>query len=113
MATFGELRGVRLGRRERELLLRAAPPGSGEPGAITGMTHVIAHGLENPRSERQSLFRAARRLHDLGLVKYANQRFADRGVYIELTELGAAVVDRYRLVLEANDRIRWPKEEEN
>jgi hypothetical protein len=112
MATFGELKGVRLGRRERELLLRAAPPGSAErPDAITGMTHVIAHGLENPRSESQSLFRAARRLHDLGLVEYAKQIRGERGVYIELTELGAAVVDRYRHELEFNDRIRWPKEE--
>ncbi len=108
MATFGELKGVRLGKRERELLQRGAPPGSRErPDAVTGMTRIVGA----TRSERQSLFRAARRLEDLGLVEYARQRGFERSVYISLTELGAAVVERYGAELRFGHRIRWTEEE--
>ena len=118
MATFGALRGVRLGHWERALLLYAPPPGSKEaPDAtarelgitdvITGMRHVTGR----TRSERQAKFRAARRLEDLGLIEYANQRYGPRGVWIELTPLGAEVVDRYHHELESGLRIRWPQEE--
>ena len=67
MATFGALRGVRLGHWERALLLYAPPPGS--------------------------------------------KRYGPRGVWIELTPLGAEVVDRYHHELESGLRIRWPQEE--
>jgi hypothetical protein len=113
MATFSdqeallpELRGVRLGRWERHLLLSAPPPGSGKPGTITGMFHVTGP----TRAERQAKFRAARKLEDLGLVHYAKQLRAERGVYIELAPLGAVVVKRYRRELQEGRRIRWPRE---
>jgi hypothetical protein len=116
MATSGDqatalrqLRGVRLGRWERHLLLTAPPPGSQErENAITGLMHVTGP----TRSERQAMFRAARKLKDLGLVLYMKQLADVRGVYIELTPLGAEVVERYERELTGGRRIRWPREEE-
>ena len=62
---------------------------------------------ENNRSARVAALRAAKRLEDLGLVEYRNQRRGERLAYIALTDLGAAVVDRYRDELNTGQRIRW------
>ena len=67
--------------------------------------------LGPPGTSAAAKFRAARRLEDLGLIEYANQRYGPRGVWIELTPLGAEVVDRYHHELESGLRIRWPQEE--
>ena len=121
MTTFGALQGVRLGNRERALLLVAPPPGSFEnERTITGGLAVRGHNLgrvtgkpselivtENNRSARVAALRAAKRLDDLGLVEYRNQRRGERLAYIALTDLGAAVVDRYRDELNTGQRIRW------
>jgi hypothetical protein len=67
------------------------------------MTHIVG----STRSERQSLFRAARRLNDLGLVSYLKEPQGDRGVYVQLTKLGAAVTYYFGYELSEGRRIRW------
>ena len=136
MTTSGDLsslRGVRLGQRERALLLAAPTPearreafeahrakamkgstvvqavvaSQSMEGVVTGMLPII----EPTRAAKVAAHRAARCLNDLGLVDYANQRYGDRRVCIALTPLGAEVVRRYRKELEEGRRIRWPGEE--
>lgn len=117
-SALSALRGVRLGERERDLLLIAPPPGSFEcEGTITGGMPVLvsrstlrARGVN--RSAQVAMLRAARRLHDLGLVDYRTQRRGERRAYITLTDLGAAVVKRYRDELTNGQRIRWPRRED-
>jgi hypothetical protein len=70
------------------------------------MTHIVG----STRSERQSLFRAARRLNDLGLVSYLKEPQGDRGVYVQLTKLGAAVAYFYGFELREGQRIRWDED---
>jgi DNA-binding transcriptional ArsR family regulator len=112
---------VRLGQRERALLLAAPPPGSFErDGAVTGGMAVHGHNIgrvvnqprdlivtETARPARVAALRAAKRLEDLGLVDYRQQLRGERRAYIALTNLGAAVVGRYRAELETGGRIRW------
>ena len=121
MATSGELWGVRLGHRERALLLVAPPPGSfTDEGSVAGgmpvrgytlgravgqPTSLIVH--ENTRSARVAALRAAKRLHDLGLMDYRKQLRGERLAYVALTNLGAAVVEHYRGELSTGERIRW------
>lgn len=135
-ATFSDftpLRGVRLGRRERVLLLAApseeevaarcagkresdkekaktdpymawAMAAAGDRGpGVTGSMPII----ESTRSARVASQRAARKLFAVGLVNYLNQIYGERRVYISLTPLGAAVVEHFRGELESGARIRW------
>jgi hypothetical protein len=77
-------------------------------GSATGDPRsLIVH--EESRSARVAALRAAKRLEDLGLAEYRNQIRGERLAYIALTELGAAVVARYRRELEKGQRIRWPR----
>ena len=94
---------VRLGARERELLLRA-PLTDGEQ-----IRDMLA--IDDPaRSVRVAQARAARKLSDLGLVAYYNQLRGERRVCVRLTPLGAEVVKRYGDELRTGRRIRWPRE---
>src|SRR4051812_15212851 len=113
MTTSGALERVRLGNRERALLLAAPPPRSFQSdGTIEGGMPIRGHNLgravgkpaelfvtENSRSAQVAALRAAKRLNDLGLVEYRKQPRGDRYAYIALTDLGAAVVDRFRTEL--------------
>jgi hypothetical protein len=125
MATFGALHRVRLGSRERALLLDAEGRAFESDSKITGGLAVRGHNLgralpgrerdlivrEDERSARVAAVRAAKRLEDLGLVEYRNQLRGQRLVYIALTDLGAAVVEHFRDELTTGRRIRWPKED--
>jgi DNA-binding PadR family transcriptional regulator len=71
-------------------------------------THLFV--TEDDRAARVAALRAAKRLQDLGLVQYRNQLRGERLAYIALTDLGAAVVDRYRDELSTGKRIRWDQE---
>lgn len=132
------LRGVRFGRREREMLL-AAPPykpltaqereawtdrlnelarhvnrAGGDPNRLLdqeppGMKLDAMYVIDHSeRTVRVAQARAARKLDDLGLVAYFKRVYGDRRVHIHLTALGAEVVERYRHELEHGRRIRWP-----
>jgi hypothetical protein len=108
MATSGarlltDLRGIRLGARERELLLRAPP-------AREGASIFDMLALDDPsRTVRVAQARAARKLNDLGLLTYWKQRAFERRVYVALTPLGAEVIERYGDELRTGQRIRWPR----
>jgi len=111
------LTGLRLGKREREVLLKAAPP-SAKDG-----TKLVADVAA--RAERESTLRAVRRLFGVGLLavgraatsrtrtvtygyggKYDTKwNYYTRAVW--LSEFGEAIVGRCRAELESGRRIRW------
>lgn len=100
--TTGALAGVRLGARERELLLLAPPP----TGAHRNRLYDTADALRGRgnRSNRMAAQRAARRLRDLVLVAYEPSHV---GPMIRRTALGQAVVARYGYELMTGRPIRW------
>lgn len=64
------------------------------------------------KAERAAILRAARRLHDLGLVEYwtgwrARTAGPRQTVLVCRTELGDRVVEHYKPELESGRRIRW------
>ncbi len=125
------LRGVRLGKRERALLL-AAPPPDAEEGmwvVATGGTiekinlramTVFRLTAPPPRAAQEAELRAMRKLCDAGLLvaRYARAQVLPPGSYrwrntwlrrVWLTPFGAELVKRYRDELQTGKRIRWDK----
>jgi hypothetical protein len=98
------LRGVRLGRRERALLLAAPPSSSYHPPSTEG-----AYRIKEPtRSMQVATQRASKRLAELGLVhRLYPLAYKTLGVSIFRTEFGDEIVVSYRRQLEDGQRIRW------
>jgi len=108
---YARLRGMRLGARERYLLLRAPAP-----GVLSGPFEVTAD--LKTRAEKESMLRAARKLNRAGLTEpwymQSDRRNGQRCGFtsdyvsaIKLTPLGAEVVKHYRRELTENKPIRW------
>lgn len=93
----GELRGQRLGRRERDVLLRAAPP-----DAIEGAPVVAERAT---RAEAEATLRALRTLHRRGLVTYGRGARGERTVW--RSPLGGELVFQYGAEFASGDRVRW------
>lgn len=91
------LRGLRLGKRDRFVLLHAAPPG-------TDWWRIRAD--EKGRAAHEATLRAARKLWGLELVDI-NKYGGRNGRKVRLTPFGAALVERYRRELEMGIPIRW------
>ena len=124
------LRGMRLGKRERALLL-AAPPPDAEEGtwvvADGGTIEKINRGrltvvsrltTPPPRAAQEAELRAMRKLCDAGLLlaRYANAQVKPPGSHwwqqawlrrVWLTPFGVELVKRYRDELQTGKRIRW------
>jgi len=92
---IADLCGVRLGRRERQILIEAATPTAKRP-------RRGPYYQSRERSKRMAWQRAARRLRDLGLIKYEPERW-----HIRRTILGQRVADRYWEELNTGRPIRW------
>jgi hypothetical protein len=114
----GQMKNVRLGNRERALLLAAAlASNDGEPAPLRvhGFNLDRAVGqdgeplvIEEHRSARVAAVRAAKRLDSLGLVDYDfDQRGGERRAFIKLTELGNIVVKGLHRELANGERISW------
>ena len=109
------LTGVRLGRHERRLLLAAAVPDAKDGDLVDALTES--------RAEQSAVSRAARKLEEVGLARLGQKKIraekphplyrgtVQRSTVVRrvawLTPLGAAIVDRYRVRLEASKPIRW------
>ncbi len=129
--TFAQLKGKRLGRIERGILLSAGSPG--RTGAL------LLKAPSGKRSEQEGICRAARRLEELRLVRLAKVREGTRahdprredpyywgGEFMERvdktrrhsvprlicwrTVFGDALVDAYREELNDRRSIRWKAE---
>jgi hypothetical protein len=96
---LAQLRGVRLGKRERGILLAASPPASWS---------VLRSPRHRSRSDKMAWQRAARRLRDLGLIELEQHK--RYGQLLQRTKLGQKVVERYREQLDLDLPIRWPSE---
>jgi hypothetical protein len=95
------LRGVRLGKWEREILLHAPSPSS---------SRVLRSPSWSRRSHSKKMAwqRAARRLRDLGLIELEQKK--PGGQLLKRTKLGQKVVERYWEELNTGQPIRWPTE---
>ena len=91
------LKGLRLGKRDRFVLLHAAPPG-------TEWWRVQAD--EDGRAAHEATLRAARKLWNLELVDI-NKYGGRNGRKVRLTPFGAALIEQYRRELELGISIRW------
>jgi hypothetical protein len=96
------VRGLRLGRRERQILVVAMGSGLTWAMLTVGATESSASALR----------RAARRLADAGLVSVRlktapHTTGSARYQAVMLTELGRAVVEQFEAELRAGRRIRW------
>jgi hypothetical protein len=102
------LAGVRLGARQRAILL-AAPSCSACDHTVTSKLKL---GAGQPKAARVAILRAASRLEGHGLVRLSVKLYggAHSGVYACRTPLGDEVVQRYRRELESGRSIRWPRE---
>jgi hypothetical protein len=94
-ATSGARRmgGVRLGERERHLLLDLS-------GVLVGWSRQAPESAADTRSGREVTRRALRRLESLGLVR-------SEGGRPTLTDLGRTVTATYQRELVSGGRIRW------
>ena len=103
MARLFTLAGIRLGKHERRILLRAPKPNQ----AARPIGPYKAG-----RSASEAHRRALRKLDRIGLVDYWH-RYQESGKYlgneVRRTRLGQAVVDHYRHELEHGQAIRWPR----
>ncbi len=90
---------VRLGRREREVLLGAAPYGT-----PTG-ARAVPSGT--PRASQEASLRAVRRLRALGLVDTNRENCGPYGRFVWRTALGEAVLAAHGDELRAGRPIRW------
>ena len=88
------LKGTRLGRHERRILLEAAPP-EAHPKRIAPE--------DESRSSYEALQRARRKLHGAGLLEVTTEA----PVRIRLTPAGQALLSTLRKPLEAGKPIRW------
>jgi hypothetical protein len=102
------LRGVRLGRTERRVLLQAAANGDDEATVIAPPEHS--------RAVREATLRAARKLRVRGLLRIAYEsaqaaRMRSSGPHplraAMRSPLGEEIVKRFRKELESGQRIRW------
>lgn len=100
-----QLRGLRLGHRERQLLLSAPP----SDAMIAGTTEGAYRIKESTRAAQVATHRAARKLADRGLVHLLHPLARELGVSIFRTDIGDAVVDVYADQLASGQRIRWPR----
>lgn len=121
----GALQSVRLGRRERNVLLYLAKGGrgwSGECGSDeceTDSWHGLSRDEMNRRAEsrRVASLRAEKRTEALGFVRSEGgerHRWSIHGSHSDhrrlvLTDLGRLVIDTFRRELETGKRIRWSR----
>jgi hypothetical protein len=121
-----DLRGVRLGRREREVL--QALPFDGTrlvlvrhdlidrdwlyPVTVPGEPEHVRYPLPDTRAEREAIHRAVRRLDAHGLVKWNRYLYGPRFVFVTITDLGREVRERYARELAEGRAIRWPRNED-
>jgi ribosomal protein S19E (S16A) len=87
------MRGIRLGERERYLLLDLS-------GDLAEGSRRAPEPAADTRSGREVMRRALRRLESLGLVR-------SEGGQTTLTDLGRKVTATYRQELASGKRIRW------
>ena len=117
VAELRTLSGLRLGRRERMVLLRASPAETGDSYHMARAMDIAGDTQQRrgwrdgsqqewtvgSHSEQVATRRAAHKLETAGLVTIRYRC----GLRVRLTFLGTAVVDDFRAALEGGGRIRW------
>lgn len=106
---WNSLQGVRLGARERELLVVAGR----QPEGYGLVMNTGARGRD-ARSLRVAYLRAARKLEGLRLVELRREPAGPNAgrIVLAITRQGRVVYERFGHELLSGARIRWPRSDE-